>query len=57
MISTEVKSSNVKSNLGHVFNYDPKTSGGLRYCINSSLLKFILYEEPDHDGLGHFKEI
>ncbi len=48
MIRTEVKSSDAKSHLGHVFNDGP--NGGLRYCINSASLLFIPKEEMKAKG-------
>lgn len=41
----EVKSKYADSHLGHVFNDGPKDKGGLRYCINSSSLRFIPYSD------------
>ncbi|WP_071130444.1 peptide-methionine (R)-S-oxide reductase MsrB [Enterococcus timonensis] len=45
MHRVEVRSKEADSHLGHVFSDGPKEKGGLRYCINSSALRFIPKEE------------
>jgi peptide-methionine (R)-S-oxide reductase len=42
MIRTEVRSLHGDSPLGHVFPDGPQDQGGLRYCINSASLRFIV---------------
>ncbi|MDF7638974.1 peptide-methionine (R)-S-oxide reductase MsrB [Lactobacillus sp. ESL0791] len=57
MERTEVKSPKAESHLGHVFPDGPEDKGGLRYCINSSALKFIPYDKLEQAGYGEYKKL
>lgn len=50
MIRQEVRSRVGDSHLGHVFEDGPKDKGGLRYCINSSSIKFIPKDQMEEEG-------
>lgn len=52
MVRTEVRSRTGDSHLGHVFDGDPESPSGLRYCINSASLRFIPVEEMEAEGYG-----
>lgn len=51
----EARSRSGNSHLGHLFRDGPVTEGGLRYCINSSALDFIKYNDMDASGYGKYK--
>jgi len=53
MIRTEVRSRAGNSHLGHVFENDPESPNGVRYCINSAALRFIPYAKMEAEGYGY----
>jgi len=56
MRRVEVRSRAGDSHLGHVFDGDPESPNGVRYCINGASLRFIPFEELDAQGYGYLKD-
>lgn len=56
MLRTEVRSRVADIHLGHVFTDGPPERGGLRYCINGAVLRFIPQAEMDQAGYGYLKD-
>jgi len=57
MIRTEVRSRAGNSHLGHVFENDPESPNGVRYCINSASLRFIPFAHMEAEGYGYLMDI
>ena len=57
MIRTEVRSRAGNSHLGHVFENDPESPNGVRYCINSASLRFIPYVHMEAEGYGYLMDL
>ncbi|AKV55367.1 bifunctional methionine sulfoxide reductase A/B protein [Bifidobacterium actinocoloniiforme DSM 22766] len=53
----EVRAQASDSHLGHVFTDGPRELGGLRYCMNSSALRFIPREDMEAQGYGAYLEV
>ena len=57
MSRIEARSKDSEIHLGHIFNDGPKDKGGMRYCINSSSLKFIPKEDLKKEGYKKYLSI
>jgi len=56
MRRTEIRSRTGDSHLGHVFEHDPESPGGVRYCVNGAALRFVPYDEMKAQGYGNLTD-
>ena len=54
MTRTEVTSELSGAHLGHVFEDDPESPNGTRFCINSASLTFIPKAQMEEKGYGPY---
>jgi len=57
MVRTEVRSRAGNTHLGHVFENDPESPNGVRYCINSASLRFIPYAHMEAEGYEYLMDL
>ena len=57
MVRTEVRSRAGNTHLGHMFENDPESPNGVRYCINSASLRFIPYAHMETEGYGYLMDM
>lgn len=57
MHRVEVRSRTGNSHLGHVFDNDPESPSNVRYCINSSAMRFIPENELVQTGYGYLTHL
>ena len=55
MVRTEIRSRSGNSHLGHLFDHEPNSPTGNRYCMNSASLRFIAFYEMEEQGYGYLK--
>ena len=56
MRRVEIRSRTGNSHLGHVFEGDPESPNGVRYCINGAALRFVPEAELEAQGYGYLKD-